>query len=121
LATLCFVVGYVVLKNKLKELERIQIPAKTFLDKKVEVSYNSEALRVCTDVYASLITVNGLISKPATKLWFNGQRLQKPGTAISATRINLIYLLLLFVLLNQTDYKYLFSYLFLCVEKRNIY
>jgi len=80
-----------VLRNELQELERIQIHPNKFLDKKVEVSYNSETLRGCTDVYASLITVNERCSEPATKLWFNGQRLQKPGTAISATRINLIY------------------------------
>ncbi|KAF6016732.1 hypothetical protein EB796_024961 [Bugula neritina] len=78
-------IGYVVLKNKLKELQRIQIPPKTFVDKKVEVSYNSETLRGCIDVCASLITVNGLSSKPATKLWFNGQRLQKPGNAAPVT------------------------------------
>jgi len=108
-----------VLSNGLKELQRIQIPPNKFVDKKVEVSYNSETLRGCIDVCASLITVNGLSSKPkpATKLWFNGQRLQKPGTAMCAT---LIYLLLLFVL-NQTDYKYLFSHLCMCVLKNVIY
>ena len=105
------------LRNELQELERIQIPPNKFLDKKVEVSYNSETLRGCTDVYASLITVNELCSEPATKLWFNGQRLQKPGTAMCAT---LIYLLLSFVL-NQTDYKYLFSHLCMCVLKNVIY
>jgi len=80
-----------VLSNELKELERIQIPPNKFLDKKVEVSYNSETLQGCTDVYASLITVNELCSEPATELWFNGQRLQKPGTAMCTTCINLIY------------------------------